>query len=99
DLIASALGDDLLGFHMAQQCELRDGGLFYYVLASSEQVMGVFEPGARYTAIVNEGLVQRLVDGTEIGIGLANTAVGRDLDLHQTEFWAAVILRLLRELT
>jgi len=99
DAIAAELGDDLLGFHMALRCELRDGGLFYYVLASSDTVLEVFERGARYTAIVNEGLVQKPVDDKNIGFGLAETAMGRHLDLHQTEFWAAVMLRLLRELT
>jgi AraC-like DNA-binding protein len=100
DLIAAETGDDLLGFHMALRCELREGGLYYYVLASSENVLDVFERGSRYTAIVNEGLVQKLVDNnTQIGIGLNDTVVGRHLDLQQTEFWAAVILRLLRELT
>jgi len=99
DLIAAETGDDLLGFHMALECELREGGLFYYVLASSETVRDVFERGARYTAIVNEGLVQKPINGTDIGISLEHTLVGRHLDLHQTEFWAAVMLRLLRQLT
>lgn len=99
DSIAAATGDDLLGFHMALECELRDGGLFYYVLASSETVLDVLERGARYTAIVNEGLVQEYIGGAQIGFGLAHSVVGRHLDLHQAEFWAAVMLRLLRHLT
>src|SRR5436190_24373030 len=36
DLIAKALGDDLLGFHLSQNFDLRMIGLLYYVLASSE---------------------------------------------------------------
>jgi hypothetical protein len=36
DLVAKALGDDLLGFHLAQNFDLRMIGLLYYVLASSE---------------------------------------------------------------
>ena len=35
-LAAEALQDDLLGFHLARDYDLREIGLFYYVLASSE---------------------------------------------------------------
>src|SRR5262249_34989793 len=36
DLNATTLDDESLGFHLAQKFDLRMGGLFYYVLASSE---------------------------------------------------------------
>ena len=36
DLVAKALGDDLLGFHLSQNFDLRMIGLLYYVFASSE---------------------------------------------------------------
>ena len=39
NLIADALPDDLLGLHLAQHCDLREMGLLYYVLASSETVI------------------------------------------------------------
>ena len=35
-LVADALGDDLLGFHVARSFDLREIGLLYYVMASSE---------------------------------------------------------------
>ena len=34
DLVAKALGDDLFGFHLAQNFDLRMIGMLYYVLAS-----------------------------------------------------------------
>lgn len=36
NLAANALQDDLLGFHLAREFDLRQGELLYYVLASSE---------------------------------------------------------------
>src|SRR5262250_794777 len=35
--LAEMAGDSLLGFHLARTFELREVGLFYYVLASSER--------------------------------------------------------------
>lgn len=36
ELAAEAIGDDLLGFHLAREFELGEIGLPYYVMASSE---------------------------------------------------------------
>jgi hypothetical protein len=36
ELVASALQDNLLGFHLAQNFDLREMGFLYYVPASSE---------------------------------------------------------------
>jgi hypothetical protein len=36
ELAADAMQDELLGFHLARDFELREMGLLYYVLASSE---------------------------------------------------------------
>ena len=38
DLIAEELGDELLGFHLGRHFELREIGLVYYVIASSERL-------------------------------------------------------------
>jgi hypothetical protein len=38
DLAATALQDDFLGFHLARDFDLREIGLLYYVLASSERL-------------------------------------------------------------
>ena len=37
-MAAEALQDDLLGFHLARDLELREAGLIYYVLASSSDL-------------------------------------------------------------
>jgi hypothetical protein len=43
NLMASAVGDDFLGFHLAQDCDLREIGLLYYVLASSEALVDALQ--------------------------------------------------------
>ena len=56
ELAAEALDDDLLGFHLARDCELRRLGLVYYVLASSETFAEALAKAARYSSIANEGV-------------------------------------------
>ena len=53
NLVASAMDDDFLGFHLAQECDLREIGLLYYVLASSEVLIDALQRGVRYSTIVN----------------------------------------------
>ena len=45
NLVANALHDDLLGFHLAQSTDLRELGPLYYVSASSE-MLGTATSGA-----------------------------------------------------
>src|SRR6201984_352342 len=40
DLVAQELGDELLGFHLGIDFDLREIGLVYYVIASSERLWG-----------------------------------------------------------
>jgi AraC-like DNA-binding protein len=99
NLVADALEDDMLGFHLALEFELRKGGLFYYVLASSAKLREVFERGARFTSIVNEGVIQRCIDGRRVGLALRYTGVRRQQDRHQIEFWLVTLLRICRRIT
>src|SRR5688572_10124587 len=70
NLVAEALGDDLLGFHLAQVPDLREIGLLYYVLASSDTLIDALQRAARYSAIINDGVYQECVDGDQVGIAL-----------------------------
>ena len=99
NLVAAAADDELLGFHMSQHCEPRAVGLYYYVLASSGTLTEVFQRAARYSTLVNEGVVQSFIDGRVIGIRTLFTGVSRYRDRHQVEFWTATMTRLLREFT
>lgn len=99
DSVAAALDDDFLGFHLAQNAELRAVGLFYYVLTSSSRLIEVFQRGARYTSLVNEGVRQTCIDQRCIGLALQARAAAEQTNHHEIQFWITTVLRLSRELT
>jgi len=99
ELASRALGDDLLGFHLARSCELRELGLVYYVLASSEVLADALQNAARYGRIVNEGVRLRIREGRETGIGIEYVNVERRDDRQHIDFWLTIIVRLVRELS
>ncbi|HEX3161490.1 MAG TPA: AraC family transcriptional regulator ligand-binding domain-containing protein, partial [Pseudolabrys sp.] len=56
ELAAQELQDDFLGFHLARSFDLREIGLLYYVMASSERLADALRNAERYCAINNEGV-------------------------------------------
>jgi len=99
NLVADALRDDLLGVHLAQHFDLREMGLLYYVIASSETVIEALRRAVRYGVLVNEGVLQQCIVGRHIQIAFKYVGVSRHLDRHQSEFWMLLIVRVLRQLT
>jgi AraC-like DNA-binding protein len=99
NLVADTLKDDFLGFHLAQLRDLREMGLLYYVLASSEILIDALQRGARYSSIVNEGISPKCTDGSGVRISLHYVGVSRHLDRHQIEFWMTAVVRMCRQLT
>ena len=99
NLVAAALEDDLLGFHLAQTADLRQLGLLYYVLASSETLIDALQRAVRYSSIVNEGVSLRCIDGKSVRISFHCVGVGRHLDTHQIECLMTTVVRICRQLT
>jgi len=99
NVLAEAAQDPLLGFHTAARIELREASLFYFVMASSENLLDALRRAARYSSLVNEGVIQRCTVGTKIDVTLIYSGVSRHIDRHQAECWMAMIVRLLRELS
>ena len=99
NLVAGVLGDDFLGFHLAQVPDLREIGLLYYVLASSETLLEALERGARYSSIANEGIAQKCISEGAIGLSFRYVGVSRHPDRHQIEFWMTCVLRVVRQIT
>ena len=97
--VAEALGDDMLGVNLALELELRKGGLFYYVLASSDTLRDLFARGARFASLANEGVIQQCIAGRHLGFTLHYAGVRRQEDRHQIEFWLVVLLRICRQVT
>src|SRR5260370_37111956 len=87
ELAAEEVRDDFLGFHLARSFDLREIGLVYYVIASSEQLADALRKAERYSRIVNDGVRLRFkLDGTAV-IALDYVNVDRCSDRHQMEFW------------
>jgi len=100
ELVADALHDDLLGFHLGCDYDLREIGLLYYVWNSSKLLGDAFGRAERYMSIVNEGVCLR-VRGNGNDLALTTTYVGvkRLSDRHQIEFWFTSLVRICRQLT
>ena len=98
ELAAEALGDELFGFHLARDFDLREIGLVYYVMASSERLTDALDNAARYSGIVNEGVRLRR-DETGAAIRLDYVGADRSHDRHHAEFWIVTLVRLCRKVT
>jgi hypothetical protein len=55
NMLAEALNDRLLGFHVAQDMDLRRTGFLYYVAASSDILANALQGIARCSTMFNEG--------------------------------------------
>jgi AraC-like DNA-binding protein len=97
-IAADALQDDLLGFHLSQGFDLREIGLLYYVMSSSDSFADAMSNGERYTRIVNEGIGIKF-DASRVVITLGCAGVERLSDRHQFEFWMFSIVRICRQIT
>ena len=100
ELAAEEVHDEWLGFHLARNYDLRDIGLVYYVMASSEQLADALRNAARYSQVNNEGVRLRfnLQEGSAV-IALDYVNVDRHADRQQIEFWLVTLLRICRQLT
>ena len=56
NLVADELSDPFLGIHLAEGIDLREMGLLYYVIASSETLGDALRRLARYSGINNEAI-------------------------------------------
>jgi AraC-like DNA-binding protein len=99
NVAAIALGDDSLGFHLAQLPDLRELGLMFYVAASSESLGDALQRAARYSSIVNEGLSLKCLRADDIRMVFEYVGVARHSDRHQMEFLMTALIRVCRHLT
>jgi len=99
NLVGNALQDEFLGFRLAQNIDLRELGLLYYVLASSETLGDALQRVARYSMIHNEGVRITHRQGRDTSIAFEYVGVSRALDRHQIEFIVTTLVRGCRHLT
>jgi AraC-like DNA-binding protein len=99
NLAADAVADDFLGFHLGQSVEVREMGLLYYVMTSSQSLGEALHRCARYSSIVNESVALKYDTRTRVRIAFNCVGVSRHLDRHQMEFFAVILIRTVRQLT
>ena len=100
ELAAEEVHDEWLGFRLARSFDLREIGLVYYVIASSDQLSDALRSAERYSQINNEGVRLRFrMQGGAAVIALDYVNVDRDADRHQIEFWLVTLVRICRQVT
>ena len=100
ELVSEELQDGLLGFHLARSFDLREVGLVYYVIASSERFADALVNAKRYCTIMNEGVrLQMRQDDRTVSITLDYVDIERQSDRHQIEFWLVTMVRIFRQVT
>ena len=99
DQAAIALKDDCIGFTLARDFDLREIGLLYYVMASSQTLGDALKRAARYSKITNEALVFGYREGNRLIVSLSYSGVPRHSDRHQIEFCMFAVIRICRVLT
>jgi len=99
NLLAEALHDRLLGFHLARDMDLRRTGFLFYVAASSEFLAEALQGVARYSTMLNEGIKLEINSRERVRIALQYAGISRQSDRHQIEAWTTAIVRVCRELT
>src|SRR4051812_4672946 len=91
NLVAAALPAEFLGIRLAQKTDLREIGLLYYVLASSEKLTDALQRVARYSGLNNEGI--RITYSQHNGsITFHPIGISRLSDRHQIEFFVTILL-------
>jgi AraC-like DNA-binding protein len=100
DLVAGTVGDDLIGFHLSQNYDLREMGFVYYVTASSDRMDEALQRCARYSSVANEGIRLTLRKTKQhIGVVFEYEGVARRLERHQIEFLIGSLTRACRQIT
>jgi AraC-like DNA-binding protein len=99
EFAAVELDDELFGFHLARRFDLREIGLVYYVIASSQHLADALSNAERYSQIANEGVRLRCSLSKGAAITLEYVDIDRRLDRHHMEFWLVTLVRICREVT
>jgi AraC-like DNA-binding protein len=99
NLVADAVGDELLGFHLAQDFDLREIGMLYYIMSSADALGDALQRATRYGRMVNEGLQLTWRENEGLIITFEYIGVARHQDRHQIEFFMVSLVRLVRQLS
>jgi AraC-like DNA-binding protein len=99
ELAAEALDNAVLGFQLAQQGDLRETGILFYVMAASHNLGEAVRNLVRYLTVVNESLHVVVSENAASTILTVHYWVPRHIDRHFAEFGVAIVLRGFRQIT
>ena len=99
EIAAEQLKDDLFGFRIVQDFELREIGLAYYIPSSSKTLADALSDAERYSRIVNDGIQFRIDLDQKTAIAIDCAGVEPGSGAHQMEFWLFALVRMCRQLT
>ena len=99
ELASEAIGDPLLGFHLAETFDPRELGLLYYVQASSVTLGEALACMARYISVAHEGLDASCVDRDGLKVRISYVGLPRHADRQQMEALVTAVIRIGRQLT
>ncbi|CAN7332771.1 AraC family transcriptional regulator [Rhizobium sp. LjRoot254] len=97
--ISLATKDAWTGLTLAQDFDLREIGMLYYVAASSQTLGDALRRIERYARVGNEALTVQVEKTSACRIRLSYTGVPRHLDRHQMECFVFALLRVCRQIT
>ncbi len=96
---AEALNDNCLGLTLAEEFDVRDLGLLYYVMASSGTLGDAMKRASRYSRVTNEGIGLDYRETPEPALRLTYVGIPRHADRQQIEFCVVAMIRLSRALS
>lgn len=99
ELAATAAADSFLGLHLAAEMDLRSGGIFFYLAASSATVFEALENMARYAGTTNEAVVFELSRRKDATVFTMRPEAHNEFRRQWSEFAALALIRALRRLT
>ncbi len=99
ELAAGAVGDELFGFHLAEDLDFREIGLLYYVAASADTLGDAMRRAERYIKLQNEGVRFKVTSGKSVRIRLQYAGIPRHSDVHQIGSFITMLIRICRQLT
>jgi AraC-like DNA-binding protein len=98
-LAAKELKDPLLGFHLCEDMDLRQGGWLYYVAASASTFGAALLRLERYSQIGNEGVRLKVTNDDEITVRIDYFGLTRRSDHQQIGSLIGLLASLSRYLT
>lgn len=97
---AEAMDDTAFGLHLAEQSDPREAGLLFYVVSAARNLGEAMALFARYNRIVNESARAKIVRQTaSVILQVSFVGVPRHRARHISEFEAALIVKVIREIT